>query len=109
MTKQAAPLYKVLRSRKMPHTSRYYTVTTVEAAGLRWEDAKALSERLQSEEAEAKPLQTSWTYDIFFCEREDIAVSQVGKKLRVTRRKKRTTATAPNKQRVRAVQLAIQW
>lgn len=109
MTEKAAPLYKVLRNRKMPRSSRFHDVTTVEASGRRWEEAKALCERLQREEAEAKPLQTSWTYDIFFCEREDIAKSQVGMKLRVARRKRRNTAAISTKQRGRAVQLVIQW
>jgi hypothetical protein len=109
MTEQAAPLYKVLRNHKLPITGRYFDVTTVEASGLRWEDAKALSDRLQREEAEAKPLQTCWTYDIFFSEREDIEKSRVGKRLRATKRKRRKTAAVPTKQPSRAVQLAIQW
>lgn len=112
MTEQAAPRYKVLRNHKLPVTSRYYDVTTVEASGLRWEEAKALSERLQREEAASKPLQTSWTIDIFFPEREDAVRSQVGMKLRQSRRQRRRAAAAPGRRRGRsaaAVQLSMKW
>lgn len=115
MTEQAPALYKVLRNHKLPITSKYYDVTTVEATGLRWEEAKALSERLQREEAEAHPLQTSWTYDIFYPEREDAKKSDVGYTLRKARRRRRKTATTPTRRRGRSKQpgrsgqLMMQW
>src|SRR5215213_2521669 len=100
-TNRQPVLYRVLRNRKLPPGGRYYDVTTAEA--------KALSDRLQREEAEAKPLQTSWTIDIFFCERMDAKKSQVGMSLRVSRRRKRKSTPAVTKPRGRATQLVIQW
>lgn len=107
-------LYRVLRNKKLPITSRYYSVTTVEAEGLPWLEAKAMSERLYREEAAAKPLQTSWTHDIFFPERMDAEKSEVGYKLRKERRKRRKTVAVPRKGRRRktpalGVQLSMVW
>ena len=107
MSQQKPILYRVLRNHRLPLGSKFYDVTTVEAVGLNWTDAKALSERLQREEAESKPLQTSWTYDIFFCERMDIARSEVGMRLRKNRPSRRKAAPILKPQRDRAVQLVI--
>jgi hypothetical protein len=101
--------YRVLRNSKFPPGGKFYDATTIEAEGLCWDDAKAMSERLQQEEAASKPLQTSWTYDIFFCEREDVVKSQVGLSPRVCRSKRRKAVSAPARSPERAVQLAIQW
>ena len=108
-------LYRVLRNHKLPITSEYYSVTTVEAEGLPLADARGLSERLQREEAEAHPRQTSWTYDIFFIEREDAEKSDVGYKLRKARPKRRKTenvlpkAKEKTKAAARAGQLRLEW
>lgn len=109
VNRQTVTLYRVLRNKRLPPTSRFYDVTTVEAEGLCWEAAKTLSERLQREEAESKPLQTSWTYDIFFCEREDAAKSRVGMRLRVSRRRKRNAAAVARPSAPQPAQLVIQW
>jgi len=108
-TNRQPVLYRVLRNRKLSPGGRYYDVTTAEAEGMCWVEAKALSDRLQREEAEAKPLQTSWTIDIFFCERMDAKKSQVGMSLRVSRRRKRKSTPAVTKPRGRATQLVMQW
>ena len=108
-------LYRVLRNRKLPPGDRYYDVTTVEAEGLSLTDARALSDRLQREEAEAKPRQTSWTFDIFFIEREDVAKSAVGMSLRVKRSRRRTAAPAATKRWTKrraqggVRQMLLQW
>ncbi len=107
MSQPTVPLYRVLRNKRLPPDNKYYDVTTVEAEDLVWAEATALCERLQREEAEAKPLQTSWTYDIFFRERMDIAKTQVGMRLRVSRRRRRKAARAVTPPRDRALQLSI--
>ncbi len=115
MEQTASVKYRVLRNSKLPITSRYFCVTTVEAEGLSLTDARALSDRLQREEAEAKPRQTSWTYDIFFIEREDVEKSDVGFKLRKARPKRRKTenvlpkANGKGKAAARAGQLRLEW
>ena len=114
-TNRQPVLYRVLRNRKLPPGGRYYDVTTVEAEGLSLTDARALSDRLQSEEAAAKPRQTSWTFDIFFIEREDVAKSAVGMSLRVKRSRRRTAAPAARKRRTKrrpqggGMQMLLQW
>lgn len=105
---RAGVTYRVLRNSRLPPDSEYYDVTTVEAEGLCWEDAKALSDRLQREEAEAKPRETSWTLDLFYPEREDAAKSSVGLKPRRRRPTKRKAATAPPQHRPSA-QLTFLW
>jgi|SRR5215213_6394346 hypothetical protein len=114
-TNRQPVLYRVLRNRKLPPGGRYYDVTTVEAEGLSLTDARALSDHLQSEEAAAKPRQTSWTFDIFFIEREDVAKSAVGMSLRVKRSRRRTAAPAATKRRTKrrpqgvGMQMLLQW
>jgi hypothetical protein len=111
MDQTASVKYRVLRNRKLPITSRYFSVTTAEAEGLSLEDARALSDRLQREEMAAKPRQTCWTIDIFFIEREDVIKSDVGYKLRKARRKRRKTqAVVPKgKAKGKASQLRLEW
>jgi hypothetical protein len=97
----------------LPIPSEYYSVTTVEAEGLSLVDARALSDRLQREEAAAKPRETSWTFDIFFIEREDAEKSDVGYKLRKARPKRRKTENvlpkAKGKAKVSASQMRLLW
>lgn len=107
---RAGVKYRVLRNSRLPPDSEFYDVTTVEAEGLSWEDAKALSDRLQREEAEAKPRQTSWTHDIFFPEREDAKKSSVGKKRRKRRpRRRKASSPPPRRPARRTAQLAFTW
>lgn len=100
--------YRVLRNARLPADSEFYSVTTVEAEGLCWEDAKALSDKLQREEAAAKPRQTCWTRDVFYPEREDAEKSCVGMKRRRRRRRRGAASNAPPPPR-QSTQLVIQW
>lgn len=111
---RAGVTYRVLRNHKLPPDSElyseFYDETTVVAEGLSWEDAKALSDRLQGEEALANPRQTSWTIDLFFPEREDGGKSAVGLKRRRARRRSRKAATAPKADALpQPLQLTIEW
>ena len=65
------PTYSVMRSRRLPPGSKHFHEVSIVATGLCWEVAKAECNRLEREEREAKPLQTSWTRDVFYCEREE--------------------------------------
>lgn len=62
--------YKVLRKRKLQPGGKKFDETSVVAEGMVWEEAKAISDGLERAEAAAKPTQTSWTRDVYYCERE---------------------------------------
>jgi hypothetical protein len=59
-------LYRVMRSINPPKGN---WIEKVEATGLDWEAAKRKEAELDAAEQKAHPNQTSWTRDIFYCER----------------------------------------
>ena len=67
---EKATTYSVMRSHKLPPGSKPYHEVSPVAVGLSLAAARAEVEQLEREEDEAKPLQTSWTKDVFYLQRE---------------------------------------
>lgn len=63
--------YTVLRSIRTLTEKR----EVAEAQGLTWEQAKAKCDELSAAERSAKPNETSWNRDIFYCQLEKQAVA----------------------------------
>jgi hypothetical protein len=80
--------YHLLRAVKSDYSE------SIVATDLTWEQAKALEKKLQAEEKAAKPLQTSWTIDIFYPELIGARVWPASGRIVPKRRSRRKTRYA---------------
>lgn len=58
--------YSVVRSHREPKNQS----RTIVATALHWDDAQKMADKLQEEECRKKPLESSWTRDVFLVEME---------------------------------------